>query len=546
MAYSSTPEGSTHQTKRIPIIGGETIGSNVLWGTTELSDTAKGARFINCYPKRLELVNTDDKWVLTKCPSIVSETLTFTGSGTDPIRCVSSDGRYIWKGRRLYLRDLTVTLQYTDVNDLNVKSMFEAVNPSGTDKLYAGIAKNMGTGQMFSYQYNATTNTFTLSAAISFLETSDSNPFQSVFFNGRLFCVGNNGRLYNTPPGNYTTWNSTNFTVPEFRGDALTAITLYKNYLVAFSTASIEFYIDGAVELGSPLVRQDAYIQLYNVRYPRNICQLGDNIFFLSYEDQFGYGVYTIDNFNVKRVSNFYVDTLLNNEGVTGISPLSTTLQLADFYGDPIVMFNGAFAGNLYVAEGYYDPVTTPTYVSAANPLQGYPYICLSGKHRQWFDFYFSNDAGYNWSLFPTSNFFQLAPNSVGDLWRTHFVTTYGAAGSVTWQYFSKDYSGANPTTAEVYFDINDFGSNLWKHVKYVDAVGDFGNNTVSLSWTPNRDYTSWVPYVPRVQSTLGYKNAIRWHNLGRHRGSAYKMKFVGTTNIMLEGLEVNYNLGTN
>lgn len=544
MAYTSTPEQSTHQLRRLPIIGGETIASNVLVGTAEfLTPVYQGQRYINCYPKRLELVNTDDKWVLTKCPPIISESKTFTGSGTDPIRCVSTDGAYIWKGRRLYLNDFVPTLVYTDANDLFIKSMYVAVNPSGTDILYCGILKDNTLGSMHSFTFNASTNTFTKSAAVTFLENSNEDPFQSVFFNGRLFSIGNNKRLYNTPPGNYLTWNSTNFIVPEYRGDDLVAITLYKNYLVAFSTASIEFFQDGAVEIGSPLVRQDAYIQLFGVKAPINITQTGDNVFFLSYEDRFGYGLYTFDNFTVKKVSNFYVDTLLNNEDITADSPFSTKLWVVDFYGDPCMIFNSGFANALYVENVYVDPV----YVFEISNTRGYPYIAYSTKHRQWFDFSFSNSTAYDWSIqVQNPGFIQLAPNNLNGQWKTYFVGSYAASGVVNWYYFTKDYNPATGSLAEVVFDITDFGANRWKHIKYVDAVGDFGNNTVALSWTPNSDYSNWSAYVDRTQSTLGPKNAIRWPNLGRHRQSAFRVRFSGNSNIKLDGLEVNYNLGTN
>lgn len=543
MAFTNTPEASTHQLRKIQIFGGETIASNVGLGTAQTaSPTYQGQRYINCYPKRLQLVNAEDKWVLTKCPPIQSEQRTFSSSGTDPIRSVSSDGLYMWKGRRLYRNDISPVLLYSDANDLYVKTMFQVTNPNNANPLYAGLLKDKTLGTIHSYTYDVTTNTFSKSAAISFAEASDDDPWQSAFFNGRLYLVGNNKRIYNTPPGQYLTWNTTDFIVPEIKADDLVALLVYKNYLVAFSTQSIEFFQDGAIEIGSPLVRQEAYAQLYGIKSPLNIAQTGDNIFFLSYEDRYGYGVYTIDNFSVKRISNLYVDTVLNHEDITGDIPFSTKLYVVDFYGDPCLIFNAGFGTNQYFEAGYADP----GYVLGISNTTGFPYLAYSVKQRVWFDFAFSDGTGYLWSLVVEAlpGFTQLSPNNLNGQWKTYFVSSYAANGVVNFYYFTKDYNPSQQSIAELVFDIQDFGSNNWKHIKYVDAVGDFGDNVVSLSWTDKSNYSNWSNYVAKTQSTLGYQNAIRWHNLGRHRNSAYRIKFAGGSNIMLDHLEVAYNLG--
>jgi hypothetical protein len=421
--------------------------------------------------------------------------------------------------------------------------MFSAVNPSGTDALYCGILKDKTTSTMHSFTFNAGTNTFTKSASISYLEQSDDTPYQSIFYNGRLFSIGNDGRIYNTPAGNYISWSTTNFLVPEVRGDLVVAITLYRNYLVTFSANSIEFFQDGAIELGSPLVRQDAYISLYGLKLAQNIAQTGDVIYFLSYEDRTGYGVYVIDNFSPKRISNFYVDTLLNNEDVVGDIPFSTSLSIVDFYGDPCLLFNMGFAQSLYVEATYVENV----YVFEIATQQGYPYIGYSSKQRQWFDFVFSVNGDYNWSIIlQKPGFVQLAPNNLNGVWKTYFVSSYVASGVVNWYYFIKDYNSTYSTKAEMVFDTTDFGLFNWKHIKAVDVIGDFGNNTISLAWTPNADYSNWSNYVSKQQSSLGYKNALRWHNLGRHRTTSFRVQFVGASNVKFNGLEVRYNLGSN
>jgi hypothetical protein len=419
--------------------------------------------------------------------------------------------------------------------------MFRAVNAAGTDIIYCGMVRDNTTGTTHSFTYNVTTVTYTQSSSLTYIEQSLDTPLQSVFFNGRLYSIGTNGEIYNTNPGAYTTWNTTQFIVPEARGDVIVAIVLYKNSLVAFSTNSMEFYQDGALELGSPLVRQEAYQNLYGIKSSLNITQTGDSIFFLSYEDRLGYGVYTLQDYSVRRISNFYVDTLLNNEDITADAPFSTQLYVVDFYGDPCLVFNTGFASALYVESGYVDS----GYVFQISNTSGFPYVCYSTKQRQWFDFSFSDETGYNWSkVIQTPGFMQLSPNNLDGIWKTYYVTSYAASGVVNWEYFTKDYNAAYGSTAEMIFDPTDFGSFNWKHIKSVDAIGDFGNNTVALAWTPNADQSNWSSYVAKTQSTLGYKNPLRWYNLGRHRVSGFKVRFQGDSNIKFPALEVKYNLG--
>ena len=542
MAYTSTPEYSTHQRKFLPVWGGETIASNVMLGVAETSNpTYQGLRYINCYPKRLELTNTDDQWVLTKAPVAVQETKTFSGSGTDPIGCVSSDGVYIWKGRRLYVNDATPGLLYTATDDLVVKTMFQVTNLSGSGTLYAGMLRNKTTGTMHSYTWLTTTSTFTLSAAIPFAEASETAPWQSVFFNSRLYTIGSDQRIYNTPPGNYLSWASTDYIVPEMRADTIVAILLYRNYLCAFSTQSIEFFQDAALELGSPLQRQEAYASLYGVKDAINIAQTGDNIYFLSYEDRYGYGLYNLDNFIPKRISNFYVDTLLNNEDVSSDTPFSTRLHIADMFGDPCVIFNMGFASAIYFESGYVDV----GYVFQGQQAQGFPYIVYSTKQKLWFEYQFSNENDYDWTIsVQTPGMMQLCSSSLLGQWKTYFVHSYNSNGEVSWYYLTKDYAPGQGSIAEMVYDIENFGTSLWKHIKSVDAIGDFGLNTVFLSWTDRADYSNYSTPVPRLQSAIGAQNVLRWHNLGRHRQTAYRLRFSGTSNIKFNGLEVSYNLG--
>jgi hypothetical protein len=505
MAFSKTPELETHQTKRIPIIGGQTIASNVI----DVSGY-QGQRYKNCYPKRLKLTNTDDKWVLTKTPSIATAQVTFTSSGTDAITSISDDGKWIWKGRRLYTWSGGAP-SHTAASGTYVISMHRVIDPVGTDEIYAGILQN---GSLFSYTWNNNTSTFTLSAALPFSTYNALAlpvPNLSAVLNGRLYVLTNGGRIYNSNPGAYLTFSSTSFIVPETKGDLCQAIINYKNNLVAFSSQSTEFFYDGAIELGSPLVRQEAYTQLYGIFDRTDLAQLGDNVFFMSWGDRQGFGIYTLDNFNVTKISNSYIDTLLNNDDMTGGSPSNFDVYMAVMSGDVCGAVGLTISNHL-----------------AYNFTQG-----------AWFEY----DCPIATIHPPGGGGITVAQSLVtGSQYRTtFFVLPYGT-DIITYSYLSQDYNPSISITAEYVEDIQDFGSQRWKHFEQIYAIGDFGNNTVELAYTPYMDYTNWSTYQSR---TPVQHDMIRYQNLGRYRRLARRWRFAGTSNIMMEGSEIRYNLGS-
>lgn len=510
MAYSKTPAEATQQTKRVPVIAGQTVSSDI-------TINGLGQRFTNCYPKREKLGNTDDKWVLTKRPSLVQEVRTFASSGTDPITCVSSDGAYIWKGRRLYETASTPTLLYTGPANYVVHCMYSVVNPVDTDNLYAGLLYNVVDGETYSYTWNATDSTFTLSAVLPFdtILTSGYHPNATAYMNGRLYVIGAGGRIYNCAAGDYVDWNTTYFIVPESKGDTVVGIAVYKNHIAAFSQLTLEFFYDAATDIGSPLQRQDSYTQTLGVRNDYNIVATGDLLYFLSWDDKQGYAVGTLDNYQAVRISNLYVDALLSNEDVIGEFPHLYRLCTVDFFGDTCLYMYHQTSG-----------------LDRA--------LCYSSKQKLWFDVHIPFDLGQGFlnSVFTWSKFSTLSQ------WLTYVVTgdAYGT-NTVTFWYFAKDYNSTEDVTAIYIEDMTDLGSQATKHFSSIYFVGDPGNNTVLLYWTPNMSYQNWIFGGSRQPTNPD--EYLRWDNLGGYRRLARQWQFLGTSNIAMEGSEIRYNLGS-
>jgi hypothetical protein len=90
-----------------------------------------------------------------------------------------------------------------------------------------------------------------------------------------------------------------------------------------------------------------------------------------------------------------------------------------------------------------------------------------------------------------------------------------------------------------------DFDVNNWKHLAYIDAIGDYGNNTVELFYTRNPDYASWRSLGVKNTTTPENTQAMRWYNLGQARRFAFRKRFIGSSDIAHRGLDVTFNIRT-
>lgn len=123
------------------------------------------------------------------------------------------------------------------------------------------------------------------------------------------------------------------------------------------------------------------------------------------------------------------------------------------------------------------------------------------------------------------------------------FTTTTGASELVLF-YTNKDPQDVSNVSLYI-TPFMDLDSNKWKHIKHVDAIGDYGNNDIELSWSATPDFSVWSDYQIREPTDTPADQAIRWYNLGQCRRMAYKVRWVGSSQINHEAFEVSFNIRT-
>lgn len=518
MAYTKAPMESTHGVQRVPVQGTSFLVSNL--GSTPLWTPASNG-YTNCFPI------SEPQW------------------GTDPLRRVHT--RQGWA---------SAASSGTVVTGVNGKYLVQAYNNplfffAKTNTIYfinylLNVVSTVTSGAVTDlYQYgwgtNATDNTNTNKIAIlaaynatntylhlcnddgTSVSTTDLKSLSLtgekglVFINGYLFAVNTSGKsIYNSNPGgNLTTWNSTNFLDAEQYADNILWIDKHKNYLVAFGQASIEFFFDAAIEVGSPLKRQESYssrIGLWNGwQSPPGqvVANVEDDLYFLGLSQQKQVGLYRIRNFQVEELDNQFIQGLMNDPNL-GVS----RVYACNFNNNPhiVVAFTNSDAWAYFIKENVWWKITGSDFPN---------YGAIIG--------------------IPANNVSSISGSNAPECF---IVTSTGAATSVS--LYSADSAYATSVTAIYRTEVIDLGNNRWKHLARVDAIGDFSTNTLTLAYngTPNYGQSSTTTSPVQAANTIGYGNNISWFNLGAYRRFNFTLLMTGTQPCILEAFEVEYNVG--
>jgi len=345
-----------------------------------------------------------------------------------------------------------------------------------------------------------------------------------VFIDGYLFAVNRTGtRIYNSDPnGALTTWNTTNFLDAEQYPDPVLYIEKHKNYLVAFGSASTEFFYNNSIEVGSPLARQESYstrvglagstLGGFNATWSRYVARVGDDLYFLGTDETTSIGLYRIRDFKVQPVGdNSFARNLFNavSRGQYAIS----TYWLDNNVGILVELLNSANDGGglwMYMID-------TDSWVQiggADTPSSANGLICKP---------------------------LNMINPSDGNVTSSPFYLT-GSDGQTP-----KLWSPTDGVTVTATYTTKpiDFGVNRWKSIGRVDAIGDFSTNTLTLAFGKSMNYsTAPTNTYSIVPNTIGYQANVSWYNLGAYRQFYLQLTMAGTAPCIFSAFDVEYNIG--
>lgn len=518
MAYTKAPVTDTHNVTRIPALGSPIVVSD------DSVDVPTTLNYIDCFPKQepqygtkpITRVHKRDAWISAD----VTDGSGFTASSFSKSVVITEEANpsvFFAYGTTFYRvayaspSSATVAALATTSSGASFATGTLAVDNSNVNKVcFLALG-----GDLRTWNEDGTGGTVTnLQSSFSIGATGFRN---LVFLNGYLFAATNNA-IYNSNAGGVlTTWTNTDFIGAELFPDGISWIDKHHNYLVAFGKESIEFFYDGAVEIGSPLVRQESYASRIGLKGPALVgggcvAAIEDDLYFIGRNQSNSYSFYRLRNFKIEEIVNDYIIGLLNP--ATGAAEASVQVIIQNH--EPQVMIS------LYGSDGP-SPVYHPkedtwwmvSRVGDASPLN----TDLPGQ----FDFISCyNLPGYGTQI--------LCRNDDDDSLDTR----------------RPDIPGSISIESVVYSEVVDLGTNFIKHLARIDAIGDYGLNTLTLAYNGSPKYsTTYTNCTPtRTPSTLGYGNNLSWYNLGGYRRFSFKLTMDGVGPGYHEALDMEYNFG--
>lgn len=524
MAFTKNPTQDSHNVTVLPARGQSFL---VPTETSVVQPTTMS--YINCFPLKEEMWGEDAQFGIHKrepwtVGTVATGTVTSTGTRGPLVSPTNTPLLFFSKGTTVYKYDYSINT----VASLSTRTDFGS--GSGTYLIDSTNARRVAFLETYSgvptYLYSIQEDGTTGATSTDLSSLSLDGAKGLVFIDGYLFAVDRSGtKIYNSAPGGvYTTWNSTDFIDAEQYADRVTMIAKHKNYLVAFGQASVEFFYDAAIEVGSPLARQESYshqiglvlpISADVVTYPAvNMCNAlaiyGDDIYFIGCAPTGSLSLYRIHNFAVEEVmTNQYIAGLLNDP-----SSNFRAISLVQVNNNPQVV--------LEFTEG--NPWAYHIIENCWWSIDGDDWVEVGDRIGQAFTFLPYINYSINDSNFAISN-----PS--GDNTQIYAVKA--------------DQDHNDNVTATIYSEIYDLGSNRWKSIARLDAIGEYKTNSVTVSINPTPYYNqTFTSMGSQSQATIGYGNNMSWYNAGPVRRFILKMTMEAGSAGIHRGYEIEYNIG--
>ncbi len=519
MAFSKTPEGDTHGVKRVSSVGSPFIVPN-----NYESDIPQSLNYYNCFPHIEPQFGGNPKFSVQKREAYISALSSTTGANVSSnfadwvISAQDDDNIFFARDNKYYYAQysgsgsVTIT-EIGTYTSAYLTAVTQGINSANVRKIVAINGTNIST-------WNEDGSTFANAAAI----TPSIIPSAGiVYLNGYIFAVATNRRIFNSTAGGvFTTWATTDFIDAEIYPDLTLYLGKHKNYLVAFGENSTEFFYDGANEVGSPLSRQESYATKIGCHIVENvykaICNINDDIYFIGKSPDDTLFLAVVQDFKVKPIDSPALDQVLNS----GTDHRIYSIETWTVNNVPQVLIKISSTGGIGTGLVY-------------NPAsQGWWTIDLSDIG--------GNVTTASGDIVIGNQIFNKTWNSLTARYPFFLTCTGLTSATINFKYPDKDKATSN--TAYIWTDNIDMENNRWKHVYKASAVGDYGNNVLTLSYCNNPRYDAWTTMTPtKVQDTIGAQNEICWTNLGQFRQFSLRMQMTGTDGASHVGFELSYNL---
>lgn len=304
------------------------------------------------------------------------------------------------------------------------------------------------------------------------------------------------GRVYTPSVNSVTGWVASEYIVAQEYPDPGLGVMRYRNYIVAFSKSSVEFFQNAGNTAGSPLSRIPHLAQKIGCIGQYAICEINNTIAWIG-GNSGTLGIWILDGVSPRKISTPQLDVVLENTS-------STNFRLNIVYS----------LGKYYLA-----------YTAAKDATNAYVYDFETGLWSQWVLVYgiTQSDA----PGFGISGHYYLGNDDA------HWIINSLAPNDTQ-------------LTAEIMTAPIDFGTLNRKRIKAVRLVGDRATTamSISVSWSDD-DYQSFST----ARSVDMNRSMPQLRGCGSTRRRAFKLTGIGNSEsqvrLRLEAIEVEYEVGT-
>jgi len=306
--------------------------------------------------------------------------------------------------------------------------------------------------------------------------------------------------VYNCDLDVPTSWTSSNFLSAEMFPDPIKALARQNNQVVVFGGSSIEFFYDAANAAGSPLSRNDSTTIQMGTAAPYCIYQSEKFCAYVSQSDSGGRAVWLIDGFQPKKVSDEYIERIIDAE-----------IDMSDCRG-----YGMRTKGHMFYVINLKTIGRTLVY---------------DIDEKLWHE-WSSNNAGSH-QVFQCD---YVSDNATGAAYVLH--TSNGRLLKVDPSIYQDD--GTN-ILVELVTNKYDMDTYKRKFISNMKIVGDrYTSNSISLQWSDD-DYQTWSN-VKTISLSDDYP---AFQRLGSMRRRAFKITHAADQPLRLESLDVTYTKGS-
>jgi hypothetical protein len=297
-----------------------------------------------------------------------------------------------------------------------------------------------------------------------------------------------------------TKWTASNFLSAEMFPDPIVALSRQNNQVVVLGHSSIEFFYDAANAAGSPLSRNDSTTIQMGCAAPYALIGNEKYIFYVSQSDSGGRAAWIIDGFQPKKVSDEYIERILDAE-----------VDMSDCRG-----FGLRTKGHLFYVLNLKTSGRTLVYDT---------------DEKLWHE-WASNTAGVN-GVFQCDH---MADNTTGAAYLLH--NSNGSLYKLDPTTYQDD---TTPIIVELVTNKYDMDTYHRKFMHSCKIVCDryAVANSIKLQWT-NDDYQTWS----NVKTISLSDDFPAFQRMGVFRRRAFKLIHDTNNPLRVESLEVEYTEG--